>query len=104
MSNVSAVGSSLSDAADRSLFVAQEARVTFYHFDLYAQALAKIERSHRQDVEDVREMVARGLVEPARLRQAFEAIEPVLYRYPAVDPKSFRQALEAILGPSPSTP
>ena len=89
---------------DRSLFVAQEALVTFYHFDLYAQALAKIERSHRQDVEDVREMVARGLVEPARLRQAFEATEPMLYRYPAVDPKSFRQALEEILGASPSAP
>ena len=86
---------------DRSPFVAQVERIAFYHFDLYAQALAKIERSHRQDVEDVREMIARGLVEPARAWQYFEAIEPAMYRYPALDPKSFRQALGEILGPKP---
>ena len=86
---------------DRSPFIAQEGRVAFYHFDLTAQALAKVERSHQQDVEDVREMVARGLVDAVRVWQYFVAIEPELYRYPAVDPRSFRQALEDILGPEP---
>ena len=38
--------------------------MAFHHFDLYAQALAKIERGHAQDVDDVREMLRRGLVEP----------------------------------------
>jgi hypothetical protein len=51
---------------DRSLFVARERRLSFRHFDLYSQALAKLERGHAQDVDDVREMVARGLVEAAR--------------------------------------
>src|SRR5262245_51898646 len=36
---------------DRSPFVAREGRVSFHHFDLYAQALSKIERGHAQDVE-----------------------------------------------------
>ena len=37
----------------RSPFVAQEGRISFHHYDLYAQALAKLERSHQQDIEDV---------------------------------------------------
>jgi len=85
------------DWQDRSPFVAREGRVSFYHFDLYAQALSKIERGHAQDVADVQEMLRRGLIEPAPLMEYFESIEPALYRYPALDPVSFRQAVvEAI--------
>jgi hypothetical protein len=81
----------------RSRFVAREGRVSFHHYDFYAQALAKIERGHAQDVSDVATMLERGLVEPARLREMFEAIVPQLYRYPAIDPKAFRSALDAAL-------
>ena len=79
---------------DRSPFVAREGRISFHHFDLYAQALSKIERGHAQDVEDVREMLGRGLVDRAGLRAYFEAIASRLYRYPALDPDTFRQAVE----------
>jgi hypothetical protein len=85
--------------ADRSTFIEQDGPLGFYHFDLYAQALAKIERSHQQDLEDVRAMVARGLVEPRRAWEYFAAIEANLYRYPALDPRSFREAIKAVLGP-----
>lgn len=83
---------------DRSPFVAQEGRLFFHHFDLYAQALAKLERSHAQDMEDVREMLRRGLVDPLAARAYYESIEPRLYRYPAVDPRSFRAAVEEMFG------
>ena len=83
----------------RSLFVATEGRVSFYHYDFYAQSLAKVERSHMRDVEDVREMIARGLIEPDRVLRFFNEIEPQLYRYPAIDPRSFRRAVEEILKP-----
>jgi hypothetical protein len=43
-------------------------------------------------------MLSRGLVSQAALRQAFETIEAELYRYPAVDPPSFRRAVEEIVG------
>src|SRR5262249_25833191 len=69
---------------DRSPFVAREGRVSFHHFDLYAQALAKIERGHTQDEADVREMLDRGLVDRAGLLEYFAAIEPHLYRFPAI--------------------
>ena len=79
---------------DRSPFVAREGRVSFHHFDLYAQALSKIERGHAQDIEDVREMLDRGLVDRPRLRAYFQDIAPHLYRYPAIDPDTFRAAVD----------
>jgi hypothetical protein len=82
---------------DRSPFVATEGRLTFRHFDLYSQALAKIERGHARDLEDVRAMVQRGLVETTRLRGFFTTIEDRLYKYPAVDPQSFERALNVFL-------
>jgi hypothetical protein len=82
---------------ERSPFIAREGRLTFRHFDLSAQALAKIERGHAQDLTDVREMLARGLVTRDGLREDFAAIEPLLYRYPALDAASFRRALEVAL-------
>jgi len=78
---------------ERSLFVTQLERVGFYHFDLYAQALAKVERGHRHDLDDVREMIARGLVDSQRAREYFAKVEPELYRYPAIDPPRFRHAV-----------
>jgi len=81
----------------RSRFIAQEGKVSFHHYDDYGQALAKIERGHAQDREDVREMLARGLVERAELLRRFEEISPALYRFPAIDPASFRRALEEVV-------
>lgn len=83
--------------ADRSSFVAREGKVSFYHYDFYAQALAKLERGHTQDLADVGEMRRRGLIEASRLRTLFDAIEPELFRYPALDSASFRRAVEHFL-------
>jgi hypothetical protein len=82
---------------DRSPHVFREGRVDVHHFDPYSQALSKVERGFEQDLSDVRTMIARGLVEPARLRELYDAIEPQLYRYPAIDPPAFRAKLEAAL-------
>jgi hypothetical protein len=82
---------------ERSAFIAQEGRLSFYHYDFYAQALSKIQRGHATDLEDVRQMIGRGLVDPGELRRRFDQIEPQLYRYPAINPAGFRKALEAFL-------
>jgi len=81
---------------DRSPFVAREGRVTFRHFDPYAQALAKLERGHDRDLADVRALVDGGLVERGRLRELFDEIRPELYRFPAVDERSFARAVESV--------
>ena len=83
---------------ERSLFVAREGRLSFYHYDLYAQALSKVQRGHTQDLADVRQMIGRGL-DPAGLLQRFTEIEPRLYRYPAIDGASFRRAVEEMARP-----
>jgi hypothetical protein len=82
---------------ERSPLVFREGGVDVHHFDLYSQALSKIERGFEQDLADVRTMIARGLVEPQRLRKFYEAIEPELYRYPAIDPPAFRRKVDAAL-------
>ena len=79
---------------DRSPFVVREGTIDFHHYDFHAQAHSKIERRHARDVDDVREMAARGLIDASRLVAFFDLIEPELYRYPAVDAVSFRGAVE----------
>jgi hypothetical protein len=79
---------------DRSPLIRREGRLSFHHFDPVAQALSKVERGHEQDIRDVKEMIAARLVNPADALIQFEAIEPELYRFPAIDPASFRAAVE----------
>lgn len=81
------------DWEERSPFIVREGRLAFHHFDLCAQALAKIERGHTQDVLDVEALLRIGLVDGPGLVAYFEAIEPALYRYPSVDAATFRAAL-----------
>jgi hypothetical protein len=86
---------------DRSPFVFSEGNVDIHHFDFYSQALSKIERGFSQDLDDVTQMLRSGLVEPARLRELYEAIEPALYKYPAIDPAAFRRKVSATLAALP---
>jgi hypothetical protein len=81
---------------DRSPFVVQEGRLTVRHLDPYSQALAKLERDHEIDRTDVAAMLESGLVDGGRLRELFDAIEPDLYRFPAVHGPSLRARVEAI--------
>jgi uncharacterized nucleotidyltransferase DUF6036 len=79
---------------ERSRYIGKEGSIEFFHYDFYAQALAKIERGHNTDLLDVRHMIEGGFIERSRLLQLFSKIEDKLYKYPAVDRKSFREAVE----------
>lgn len=81
---------------ERSLPAGREGLLSFRHFDPYSQALAKLERGHSQDLEDVRALLERGLVEPGALLACFDEIEPQLYRFPAIDGADFRRAVEGV--------
>lgn len=83
----------------RSPIISRIGRVTYRHYDFCAQALAKIERGHARDLADVDAMLARGLISGANVRDQFARIEPELYRFPAIDPASFRQAVDAVFPP-----
>ncbi len=81
----------------RSPVVRRIGQVTFRHYDFTAQALAKIERGHGRDLADVAAMLSRGLISAAEVRAQFAQMEPELYRFPAIDPPSFRRAVDAAL-------
>jgi hypothetical protein len=52
---------------------------------------------------DIHEMVTEGLIDPRRLPEFFSKIADQLYKYPAIDPPSFRRALEKIAAESSGT-
>jgi uncharacterized nucleotidyltransferase DUF6036 len=91
---------------DRSPAIERRGKVAYYHYDPYAQALSKIERGHAQDEADVQEMIRRRVIDRDSLMRHFEQIEPLLYRFPAIDPASFRRAVERVCRPesAPRTP
>ena len=74
--------------------MARHGLVSFHHYDFYAQALAKIERGHAQDLEDVAALHRLELIEPDTLLRLFEAIASQLVRYPALDPPTLRRQVE----------
>jgi hypothetical protein len=82
----------------RSPLIRREGEVSFHHFDPVAQALSKAERGHEQDLRDVKDMISNGLVDPASACAQFELIEPELFRFPAIDPVSFRKSVEELFG------
>ena len=86
--------------SERSPFIARYGRIDFHHYDLLSQALAKIERGHARDLSDVSAMLERGLIGRKELWRLFEAIEPQLIRFPAIDPGSFRASVVAICRPA----
>ncbi len=88
---------------ERSRFIQQEGRLAFYHYDFYAQTLAKIQRGHEIDLSDAKHFVEGGLVEPSRLRELFSAIEDQIYRYPELNRKTFRDDLDLFLRPYANT-
>lgn len=85
------------DSKGRAEFIGREGEVEFYHYDLYAQALSKIERGHARDLVDVTAMVATGAIDTGLLAELFAAIEPALLRFPAISADVFRRKLERFL-------
>lgn len=88
----------VSDWRERSTFITAHGNISYFHFDLNAQALAKVERGHTQDLADLEEMIGRGLVTPGEAVDYFKAIEVDLFKYPSLDPESFRGAVLSYFG------
>jgi len=78
---------------ERSLFIARHGAIDFFHYDLYGQALSKLQRRHDRDMVDVHFLLERGLIGLEKMREMFDLIEAELIRYPAIDPASFRAAV-----------
>jgi hypothetical protein len=84
----------LAEWRERSRFRFRAGNLEVFDFDAYSQALSKLERGFDLDLRDVAEMVRAGLVQPPKLLQLFDGIEPELFKFPTVDPGRLRRVVE----------
>ena len=88
----------LRDWRERSLVEGRFGKVRVLHYDLRAQALAKIARGHARDLTDVDAMIERDLVTRAELAAAFAEMRPRLVRYPRLDAERFAARVARVTG------
>jgi hypothetical protein len=90
----------LRDSASRHVFIETTGGgpVSFYHYDPYAQVLAKVVRGFDRDLDDARHFVASGMVDSRTLRALVEQIPDSAWaKYPNLSRSAVLGALEDFL-------
>jgi len=88
----------LPGTADRHIPIETIGRVSFYHFDPYAQALSKIVRGFDRDMDDAKQFLESGLVDGPILRDLVSRIpEASFARYPSLSRSAIVGAVEQFL-------
>lgn len=88
----------LRGTSGRHLHVADVGRVSFFHYDPYAQLLSKVVRGFERDARDARSFVSSGLVDPGTLRSLVAAIPDSAYaRYPQLSRAGVERAVADFL-------
>lgn len=86
----------LEDSASRHILIETIGRVSFHHYDPYAQVFSKLVRGFQRDLDDVRHFVDSGMVDPVKLRHLVTRIpEPAYSRYPALSRAAVLAAIDA---------
>src|SRR4051812_5308219 len=86
-----------SDWKTKSIFIALIGHLGFYHYDLRAQALAKIERGYAQDIMDARGFLSAGKISKDGFQAYLLAVKPGFLRYPAIDVGSLEAKVKRFL-------
>jgi hypothetical protein len=83
---------SLRGSSDRHVFIDTIGRVSFFHYDPYAQLLSKVVRGFNRDMQDAENFVLSGMVDPELFRSLVQRIPdrsfaryPTLSRQPVLD-------------------
>jgi hypothetical protein len=88
----------LDESDNRHVFIETIGSVSYYHYDPYAQILAKIVRGFDRDLEDARSFLESGMVERGKLRTLVNAIPDAAYaRYPHLSRAAVIDAIDAFL-------
>ncbi|MCK4776427.1 MAG: hypothetical protein KAT30_16640 [Candidatus Krumholzibacteria bacterium] len=88
----------LKGTTNRHVFIDTVGAITFYHYDPYAQLLSKVVRGFQRDLDDAREFISSGIVDPRKLRSLVAAIPDSAYaRYPSVSRGGIENAIETFL-------
>jgi hypothetical protein len=85
----------LKGSEDRHVFIETVGRVSFYHYDPYAQLLSKVVRGFARDLVDAKAFVTSGMVDPDRFRKLVHSIPAALYaKYPRLSSAAVRAAVD----------
>lgn len=88
----------LADSDDRHVFIETVSRVSYYHYDPYAQVLSKIVRGFERDLDDARHFVRFGMVDIHTLRTLVKRIPAAAYaRYPNLSRPAVLRAMDEFL-------
>jgi hypothetical protein len=88
----------LEGTENRHVYIETVGRVSFYHYDPYAQLLSKVVRGFARDLADARAFVASGMVDPEQFRRLVAGIpESVYSRYPRLSQAGVQSAADDFL-------
>ena len=88
----------LEGTESRHVFIETVGRVSFYHYDPYAQLLSKVVRGFARDLADARAFIASGMVDPEQFRQLVAAVPESIYsKYPRLSSAAVRAAVDDFL-------
>ncbi len=86
---------------DRHVFIETVGKVSFYHYDPYAQLLSKVVRGFNRDMQDARRFLASGMVESKRFRALVNGIPDAAYsKYPVLSRQAVLEAVDDFLSRS----
>jgi len=88
----------LPGTAGRHVFIDTVGAITFYHYDPYAQLFSKVARGFQRDLDDAREFIRSGMVDPQKLRSLVTKIPNSAFaKYPSLSRDGIENAIETFL-------
>lgn len=88
----------LTGSADRHVFIDKVGSINFFHYDPYAQLLSKVVRGFQRDLDDARDFLRSGMVEPERFKSLVREIPDSAYaKYPSLSRPGVEMAVQDFL-------
>jgi len=88
----------LAGSEGRHVFIQTVGRVSFFHYDPYAQLLSKVVRGFDRDMQDAEKFLSSGMVDPERFRTLVHGIPDKAYaKYPALSRLAVLEAVDEFL-------
>ncbi len=81
----------------KSAFIEQVGQLMFFHFDLRAQALSKIERGYGHDLADARGFLAAAKMTGEEFLSFFQGVKAGAIRYPALSLSGWERKVAAFV-------
>lgn len=89
----------LRGSGDRHLLIDTIGKVSFYHYDPYAQLLSKVVRGFNRDMTDARSFIRSGMVEPKLFLTLVNGIPDSSFaKYPSLTKRAVVEAVEEFVG------